>query len=193
MLSFGMYYVVSNIYRQSVSRYIYYRQSKAYRRIKQARTFFLYGCVGFLFRRRACDGYKVSDGNNCNFLCDVCDVSVRDGRVMLKKDNLLSDVCWSLLGSRLNLRIVSTTRVCPKFEHTLLKDYLSSQSISYSFRSLSICSSISIERCEQFIQSVPPLTHHNVGSIPVEIFCIMVMLSIIAFALLKCNSLPVCL
>lgn len=135
----------------------------------------------------------VSYGNYCYFLCDVCDVSVRDGRVMLKKDNLLSDVCWSLLGSRLNLRIVSTTRVCPKLEHTLLKNYLSSQSISYSFRSLSICSSISIERCEQFIQSVLPLTHHNVGSIPVEIFCIMVMLSIIAFALLKCNSLPVCL
>ena len=65
----------------------------------------------------------VSYGNYCYFLCDVCDVSVRDGRVMLKKDNLLSDVCWSLLGSRLNLRIVSTTRVCPKLEHTLLKDY----------------------------------------------------------------------
>ena len=33
MLGFGMYYVVNNIYSQSVSRYIYYRQSKAYRRI----------------------------------------------------------------------------------------------------------------------------------------------------------------
>ena len=53
MLGFGMYYVVSNIYRQSVSRYIYYRQSKAYRRIKQARTFFLYGCVGFLVPPRS--------------------------------------------------------------------------------------------------------------------------------------------
>ena len=41
MLGFGMYYVVSNIYRQSVSRYIYYRQSKAYRRIETG-SHFLY-------------------------------------------------------------------------------------------------------------------------------------------------------
>ena len=40
MLGFGMYYVVSNIYRQSVSRYIYYRQSKAYRRIETGSHFF---------------------------------------------------------------------------------------------------------------------------------------------------------
>ena len=84
---------------------------------------FICMCVRFYSAEESATEEMVSYGNYCYFLCDVCDVSVRDGRVMLKKDNLLSDVCWSLLGSRLNLRIVSTTRVCPKLEHTLLKDY----------------------------------------------------------------------
>ena len=41
MLCFGMYYVDINIYSQGVSRYIYYRQSKAYRRI-ETDSHFLY-------------------------------------------------------------------------------------------------------------------------------------------------------
>ena len=41
MLGFGMYYVDNSIYHQGVSRYIYYRQSKAYRRIETG-SHFLY-------------------------------------------------------------------------------------------------------------------------------------------------------
>ena len=48
MLGFGMYYVDNSIYRQGVSRYIYYRQSKAYRRIETGSHFlFICMCVGF--------------------------------------------------------------------------------------------------------------------------------------------------
>ena len=47
MLGFGMYYVDSNIYSQSVSRYIYYRQSKAYRRIVTG-SHFLFIWVGVI-------------------------------------------------------------------------------------------------------------------------------------------------
>ena len=56
-----------------MSRYIYYRQSKAYRRIEQAHTFFLYVCVGFYSAEESATEEMVSYGNYCYFLCDVID------------------------------------------------------------------------------------------------------------------------
>ena len=74
MLGFGMYYVVCNIYSQSVSRYIYYRQSKAYRRIVTGSHFlFICMCVGFYSAEESATEEMVSYGNYCYFLCDVID------------------------------------------------------------------------------------------------------------------------
>ena len=74
MLGFGMYYVVSNIYSQSVSRYIYYRQSKAYRRIVTGSHFlFICMCVGFYSAEESATDAMVSYGNYCYFLCDAID------------------------------------------------------------------------------------------------------------------------
>ena len=74
MLGFGMYYVVGNIYSQSVSRYIYYRQSKAYRRIVTGSHFlFICMCVGFYSAEESATEEMVSYGNYCYFLCYVID------------------------------------------------------------------------------------------------------------------------
>ena len=74
MLSFGMYYVLNNIYSQSVSRYIYYRQSKAYRRIVTGSHFlFICMCVGFYSAEESATEEMVSYGNYCYFLCDAID------------------------------------------------------------------------------------------------------------------------
>ena len=74
MLGFGMYYVLNNIYSQSVSRYIYYRQSKAYRRIVTGSHFlFICMCVGFYSAEESATEEMASYGNYCYFLCDAID------------------------------------------------------------------------------------------------------------------------